>query len=73
MAHGEGEQGTTIAAAVLPAVARLRDARARVYGDLVVNSLNDAARRALETMMKDNELRSDFAKKAAQWKPLHCP
>ncbi|KYF65841.1 hypothetical protein BE11_44610 [Sorangium cellulosum] len=53
MAHGEGEQGTTIAAAVLPAVAGLRDDRARVYGDLVPDSLSDAVRRALETMMKD--------------------
>jgi hypothetical protein len=63
MAHGEGEQGAAIAAAVLPAVAGLGDDRARFYGDLVLNSLNDAARRALETMMKGYEYQSEFAKK----------
>jgi hypothetical protein len=63
MAHGEGEHGAAIAAAVLPAVAGLGDDRARFYGDLVLTSLNAAARRALETMMKDYEYQSDFAKK----------
>jgi len=63
MAHGEGEQGAAIAAAVLAAVAGLGDDRARFYGDLVLNSLNDAARRALETMMKGYEYQSEFAKK----------
>jgi hypothetical protein len=63
LAHGEGEQGAAIAAAVLPAVAGLGDDRARFYGDLVLNSLNEAARRALEAMMKGYEYQSDFAKK----------
>jgi hypothetical protein len=63
MAHGEGEHGAAIAAAVLPAVAGLGDERARFYGDLVLHSLNEAARRALETMMKGYEYQSDFAKK----------
>jgi hypothetical protein len=63
MAHGEGEQGAAIAAAVLPVVRALDDERARFYGDLVLNSLNDAARRALEAMMKGYEYQSDFAKK----------
>jgi hypothetical protein len=63
MAHGESEQGAAIAAAVLPAVRALDDERARFYGDLVLNSLNDAARSALETMMKGYEYQSDFAKK----------
>ncbi len=63
MAHGEGELGAAIAAAVLPAVAGLGDERARFYGDLVLNSLNEAARRALEAMMKGYEYQSDFAKK----------
>jgi len=39
-----------IAAAVLPAIRGLDDERARFYGDLVLTSLNDAARRTLETM-----------------------
>jgi hypothetical protein len=63
MAHGETDQGTTIAAAVLPAIQGLDDDRARFYHDLVYNSLNEAARRALEAMMKGYEYQSDFAKK----------
>ena len=63
MAHGETEQGATIAAAVLPAIQELDDDRARLYYDLVYNSLNEAARRALEAMMKGYEYQSDFAKK----------
>jgi len=63
MAHGETEQGATIASALLPALQGLDDKRARFYYDLVYNSLNEAARRALEAMMKDYEYQSDFAKK----------
>ena len=63
MAHGETEQGTTIAAAVLPAIRGLDDDRVRLYHDLVYNSLNETARRSLEAMMKGYEYQSDFAKK----------
>jgi hypothetical protein len=63
MAHGESEQGTTIGHAVLPAIRRLDDDRARLYYDLVYNSLNDAARHALEATMKGYEYQSPFAKK----------
>jgi hypothetical protein len=63
MAHGESEHGTTIAAAVLPAIRGLDDNRARLYHDLVYTSLNETARRALEAMMKGYEYQSDFAKK----------
>src|SRR3954471_7288824 len=63
MAHGETEQGATIAAAVLPAIRGLDDGRARFYYDLVYNSLNEAARREMEGMMKGYEYQSDFAKK----------
>ncbi|MFL6198152.1 MAG: hypothetical protein ACJ76J_03150 [Thermoanaerobaculia bacterium] len=63
MAHGENEQGATIAAAVLPAIRDLDEDRARLYYDLVYNSLNQAARRALEAMMKGYEYQSDFATK----------
>src|SRR5947209_5163343 len=63
IAHGEGDEGATIAAAVLPAIRELDDDRARFYYDLVYNSLNEAARRALEAMMKGYEYQSDFAKK----------
>jgi hypothetical protein len=48
---------------VLPVVTELGDERARFYGDLVLNSLNEAARRALEAMMKGYVFQSDFAKK----------
>jgi hypothetical protein len=63
MAHGDTEQGVTIAAAVLPAIQGLDDDRAKLYYDLVYNSLNAATRRALEVMMKGYEYQSDFAKK----------
>src|SRR4029079_16847822 len=57
------KQGATIAAAVLPAVQGLDDDRVRLYCDLVYNSLNEEARRALEEIMKGYEYQSDFAKK----------
>ncbi|WP_437628102.1 DUF4351 domain-containing protein [Sorangium sp. So ce1151] len=63
LAHGSSEQGATIAAAALPAIRGLDEDRARFYGDVVLNSLNEAARRALEAMMKGYEYQSDFAKK----------
>jgi hypothetical protein len=63
MAHGQGELGAAIAGAVLPAIRALDDQRARFYGDVVLNSVNEAARRALEAMMKGYQYQSDFAKK----------
>jgi hypothetical protein len=63
LAHGDTEQGATIAAAVLPAIRELDEDRGRFYHDLVYNSLNEAARRSLEAMMKGYEYQSDFAKK----------
>jgi hypothetical protein len=63
MAHGETEQGAMIAAAVLPALQGLDEDKAKLYYDLVYNSLHVAARRKLETMMKGYEYQSDFAKK----------
>jgi hypothetical protein len=63
MAHGKGEQGLTIAAAVLPALRGLDDDRARLYYDLVYTSLHKAARWALEIMMKGYEYQGDFARR----------
>ena len=63
MAHGDSDVGAAIAAAVLPAVEQLDEERARFYGDLVLTSLNEAARRALEAKMKGYEYQSDFARK----------
>lgn len=63
MAHGETRQGAAIAVAVLEAIRGLDDDRSRFYYDVVYNSLNAAARRELETVMKGYEYQSDFAKK----------
>jgi hypothetical protein len=63
IAHGETEAGEAIAAAMLPAIKELDADRSRLYYDLVYNSVNEAARRALETMMKNYEYQSPFAKK----------
>ncbi len=63
MAHGASDQGATIAGALLPALLKLDEDRGRFYYDLLYNSLNEAARRALEAMMKGYEYQSDFAKK----------
>jgi hypothetical protein len=62
MAHGTSEAGAAIAAALLPALHRRADGKTKLYHDLVLNSLNEAARRALEAMMKGYEYQSDFAK-----------
>jgi flagellar biosynthesis/type III secretory pathway protein FliH len=51
----------SLAAEILSEV--LDDDRSRFYYDLVYNSLNEAARRALEAMMKGYEYQSDFARK----------
>jgi hypothetical protein len=37
--------------------------RARFYGDLVLTSVNEATKKALEAKMKGYEFQSDFAKK----------
>lgn len=63
IAHGQSENGATIASALLPAIQGLDDDRVRFYYDLLYNSLNEATRQALETMMKGYEYQSDFAKK----------
>jgi len=63
LSHGDTEQGATIASKVLRVIEGLDEDRARLYFDLVYNSLNDAARRALEAKMKGYEYQSDFAKK----------
>ena len=58
LAHGETEQGATIAAAVIPVIQGLDEDRGRLYYDLVYTSLNEAARRALEAMMKATNTRA---------------
>ncbi|HBL25379.1 MAG TPA: hypothetical protein DD490_00920 [Acidobacteria bacterium] len=63
MAHGASEKGAAVAEAVLAAIQGLKDDRAELYYDLVYNSLNEAARRALEATMKGYEYQSDFARR----------
>jgi hypothetical protein len=63
MAHGEGDEGARVAGALLPAIARLDAERSRFYLDLLLQSVDEATRRALEAMMKGYEYQSDFAKK----------
>jgi hypothetical protein len=63
VAHGRTEHGLAIALAVLKAADGLDDARKTLYADLTYTSVNTAARRALEAMMKSGyQFQSDFAK-----------
>ena len=48
---------------MLPAIRALDDERVRFFYGIVYNSLNEAARHALEATMKGYEYQSDFAKK----------
>ncbi|WP_437996576.1 hypothetical protein WMF26_36995 [Sorangium sp. So ce185] len=63
MAHGQEEVGEAIGVAFLAAAAELDEERRALYGDLVLSSLNEAARRTLEAMMKGGyEFQSEFAR-----------
>ncbi|WP_437735542.1 hypothetical protein [Sorangium sp. So ce1335] len=63
MAHGQGEAAEAIGAAFLAAAAGLDEERRTMYWDLVLSSLNAAARRTLEAMMKSGyEFQSEFAR-----------
>jgi hypothetical protein len=62
MAHGHSEQAATIAEAVLPAIRGLDEERSRFFVDVLLNSVNEATRRALEATMKGYQYQSDFAK-----------
>lgn len=64
ISHGKTEHGLAIATAVLHAADQLDDARKTLYADLTYTSVNTAARRALEVMMKSGyQYQSSFAKK----------
>jgi flagellar biosynthesis/type III secretory pathway protein FliH len=52
MAHGREEVGPAIAEAVLSSAGGLEAERCRLYVDLAMSSLSEAARRALEALMK---------------------
>ncbi|KYG10903.1 hypothetical protein BE21_58540 [Sorangium cellulosum] len=63
MAHGQEEAGEAIGVAFLAAAARLDQERRGLYADVVLSSLNAAARRTLEAMMKSGyEYQSEFAR-----------
>ncbi|WP_437312330.1 hypothetical protein [Sorangium sp. So ce388] len=63
MAHGQSAAGLTIAVAALTAAAGLDQERQDLYLDVVLSSLNEAARRSLEEKMKSGyEFQSDFAR-----------
>jgi hypothetical protein len=63
LAHGQSEAGEAIGVAFLGAAAGLDEDRRAVYGDLVLSSLNEAARRKLEEMMSSGyQFQSEFAR-----------
>ncbi|WP_438033901.1 hypothetical protein [Sorangium sp. So ce204] len=63
MAHGQSEAAEAIGEAFFAAAAGLDEERRAVYGDLMLSSLNAAARRRLEAMMKSGyEFQSEFAR-----------
>ncbi|WP_437503187.1 hypothetical protein [Sorangium sp. So ce1099] len=63
MAHGQSEAAEAIGVAFLAAAAGLDEERRALYGDLVLFSMNEAARRTLEAMMKSGyEFQSEFAR-----------
>ncbi|WP_437742521.1 hypothetical protein WME73_45255 [Sorangium sp. So ce302] len=63
MAHGQSEAAEAIGLAFLAAADELDEERRAVYGDLVLSSLNAAARRRLEAMMKAGyQFQSEFAR-----------
>ncbi|WP_437913752.1 hypothetical protein WME73_46215 [Sorangium sp. So ce302] len=63
MAHGQSEAAEAIGEAFFAAAAGLDEERRAVYGDRVLSSLNAAARRKLEAMMKSGyEFQSEFAR-----------
>jgi hypothetical protein len=65
MAHGHEEVGAAIAQTVLAAVGGLDAERVRLYVDLAMSSLSEAARSALEELMQRGtyEYQSEFARK----------
>lgn len=66
MAYGDSEQAPEIARAACSAFVELDDKRAGFYYDILYNSINEAARRALEAKMKGYEYTSPLMKKGIQ-------
>lgn len=67
LAHGGGPQGEAIGRAAASIVHDLDDTRARLYVDLILDALNDGARRALEALMLgEYQYRSEFMRNLVQ-------
>ncbi len=66
MAYGDTAQAPMIAQAALGAIAQLEDKRSGFYYDILYNSINEAARYALEAKMKGYVYTSPFATKHIQ-------
>ncbi|WP_437304833.1 hypothetical protein [Sorangium sp. So ce388] len=63
MAHGQSKAGEGIGTAFLEALPALDAERRALYWDLVLSSMNEAAKRTLEAMMKSGyEFQSEFAR-----------
>jgi hypothetical protein len=65
MAHGTAPDGLGVALAALDASVRRDEERGRIYTDLVMASLGEAGRRALEDLMSTGnyEYQSEFARR----------
>ncbi|KFE68652.1 hypothetical protein [Hyalangium minutum] len=65
MAHGREEVGMAVAQTVMNALGDLDTERVRLYVDLAMSSLSEAARGALEALMQSGkyEYQSEFARK----------
>jgi hypothetical protein len=65
MAHGHEEGGLAIIQAIMSAARGLEDERSKLYVDLAVSTLSEAARRFLETLMKSGryEYQTDFVRR----------
>ena len=65
MLHGRGADALRVAEATLTAARSLDDERARLYADLVLASVDGAARAILEALMVSGkyEYQSDFARR----------
>ncbi|AKT42186.1 hypothetical protein [Chondromyces crocatus] len=63
MAHGRSPEGLSIGLAAIGAIAKVPPERQRLYIDVVLSSLNQAARRSLEAKMKNGYVyQSNFAR-----------
>jgi hypothetical protein len=65
MLHGHGDDAVAVGEAALTAVASLDGERAKLYADLVLASVSEAARAILEAVMASGnyEYQSDFARR----------